>query len=189
RSHTVTLALAPAPALLKTSASTDAESWHGELNGTRVRLERDVVRIEGEDGAAWTARLIAPLTAGEETLAFEVVESGAHYLWVRALLPDPAWPRIIEVQLDSLGTAVVQAHVQRLESGDGTAPDLGWLVEGPPVTPETSGSFGEADDMELQVTHGRAMSFPLAALDGRGAIEPHMEAAPAEDSGVQRGVV
>jgi dienelactone hydrolase len=61
----------------------------------------------------------------------EIIEHGRYYLWVRLLVADPTWPRIIERRADSLGTVAARVHLERLASGDGTTPDLGWTIRAP----------------------------------------------------------
>lgn len=147
------------------------EAWSVDLAGTSITLAADHVTIRRADGGQWTATLVAPARSSAETPVAEVVEWGRHYGWVRLLIPDRTWPRIIEVRADSLGTVAVQAHVQRLEKGDATAPDLGWAIEGPPLAQDLSHSF--SDGASCVVTSADASAcvyFPAAPFDRRGGV-------------------
>lgn len=85
------------------------------------------VTVAWEGGPIFTARLIAPGTnAAPET---EVVESNGLYRWERLSLPDPDYPRVIEVRADALGQVALIAHVQRNLPGNDYAPDLGWELD------------------------------------------------------------
>ena len=75
-------------------------------------------RVDGCDGRTIVANLIAPSVANGQAVLGEIIEQGEHYLWLRLLVYDPRWPRIIEVRADSLGTLAVQAHVQEFEARD-----------------------------------------------------------------------
>jgi hypothetical protein len=87
------------------------------------------VRYRG--GPHLEARLVAPprvVPAGP--VRIEEIEANPFHRWRRFHLPDPDWPRIVEVREDALGGVIVVAHVQRRLDGDGRAPDLGWELRG-----------------------------------------------------------
>jgi len=88
------------------------------MAGTFVTLSPGSVRIK-RDGQSVVADLIAPDVADASAVLGEIIEQGEHYLWLRLLVYNAKWPRIIEVRADSLGAVAVQAHVQRLDYGDG----------------------------------------------------------------------
>ena len=104
------------------------------LGSLAIHVGPDTVTWRMKAGETWQANLIAPPRSSSEFVA-ETVEAGPHYVWVRLLLPDPDWPRIVEVQADCLGTVAIQGHVQRRAEGDATAPDLGLASQ----RPRTSG--------------------------------------------------
>ncbi|GIV17485.1 MAG: hypothetical protein KatS3mg022_2920 [Armatimonadota bacterium] len=89
-----------------------------------VRGER--VTIAYEDGATFTAQLLAPQRSTSQRARVETIEENTHFLWLRVILPDPQWTRIIEVRADVLGGVAVIAHLQRHLPGDGYAPPFGW---------------------------------------------------------------
>jgi len=157
--------------------SAPAESQAGRhewtIGGAAIALRVDAVDVTYEHGAAWSAELIAPARAGAVEPVVEIVEWGRHYRWVRLLEPDTAWPRIIEVQADSLGTVTIQAHVQRLGEGDATAPDLGWELSGPPLEAFDAYRFAIGDSRPVASDDGAyAVTFPRAGFTGRGSVGP-----------------
>jgi len=70
-------------------------------------VQDEEVTVTWEGGPIFTARLIAPPPvpaamyppAAPET---EVVESNGLYRWERMVIPDPQYPRVIEVRADAL---------------------------------------------------------------------------------------
>lgn len=102
---------------------------HFTLSEGTLNLEwphRGPVRVE----------LIAPPRTSHEPPRLETVETNASFHWVRWHLPDPEWPRIIELRADALGGVVVIAHLQQQRTNDPFAPALGWraLIDAPRVT-------------------------------------------------------
>jgi|GEM_PF-131754 len=120
-----------------------------------------VVRRGGR--VLWAAEPIAPARRPAASARAEVVEYGQHYLWARLLVPDALWPRIIEVRADGHGTVAARVHLQRLESDDGYAPDLGWRITGPTWVRLRSGGA----EREVQVeplTHDFSTGMPASLV-------------------------
>ena len=144
------------------------------FGGMTLQLRADSVSCTSAEFPSWSASLLAPALTESSPPLCEVVESGAHYLWLRLLVPDPAWPRIIEVRADSEGTVSVQAHVQRLGEGDAYSPTLGWRIEGLtfPEGQQHSFAAGERFTLQSQDTHAQ-IDFPIAPLTlrGRASVE------------------
>lgn len=145
------------------------ETGQFSLGALSVQMTAEGVRVSEAGGAAWEARLVAPNRMRGDAVV-EVVEAGAHYVWARLLAADEAWPRIIDVRADSLGTVTVQAQVQRLLKDDGVAPELGWMVTGLAVAPMEHG-FGGGEAMAVDTADGaHVICFPDAHLLRRGSV-------------------
>lgn len=156
-----------------------------------VALGADALTISYENGPRITARLVAPprVVAGHAEL--ETIESTPHFLWQRLTASDPAWPRVIEVRIDSLGTVTVVAHLQNWNTQamgtDNyflTIPYLGWelylpgspcrlLSGGDPLPPgNMTHVFGEGARAEFLFDDGEYRLYhPTAHLKRRGLIE------------------
>ncbi|MGB9626847.1 MAG: hypothetical protein ACPMAQ_18495, partial [Phycisphaerae bacterium] len=119
RSFGVTLRACPAD---RAGQATRPGGFEERFGGLTLKLGEASLEIGGPNGEVWRAELIAPGRQWSVSPVVEVVERGEHYLWVRLLVPDAVWPRIVELRADSLGTVALRASVQRLESGDGYAP-------------------------------------------------------------------
>ncbi len=154
-------------------------SWTEEEDGFTLaasfgtlRLTDETVLWTGAAGPRIEARLIAPPRGNAGPGLLEVVEHGAWYYWVRLLAYDDSWPRIIEARLDATGGIAVWAHVQRLESGNGTAPDLGWEISGASVgdMPRHGFEAGVARTVPLN-SEPFELRFPRAHLEKRGYVE------------------
>lgn len=105
-----------------------ARSFKAHIGDIDLELTGSAVSAQRAGKELWRAELIAPQRTSTADPKTETIERGPNYTWVRLLVPDAAWPRIIEVRADSLGTVAVRAHLQRLETGDGYAPELGWRL-------------------------------------------------------------
>ena len=137
----------------------------------QISIDPSGVAVASPNGPAWRATLLAPEQVEPGETRFEVVESSAHYLWVRLLAPDTQWPRIVEVRADSEGTVVVQAHVQRLDEGDAYAPDLGWRVSGLDAPATEAHSFSDGRPFSLGTADARSrIGFPVAPLMLKGSV-------------------
>jgi len=107
-----------------------------------VEVDDETITIIYKDNVTLKIRLLAPPRTSSEALRTEVVESNANFLWQRVHLPDPQWPRVIEVRSDALGGVVVIAHLQRNQPEHGRAPDFGWEV----TVNTSSGSLRRKDE-------------------------------------------
>ncbi len=97
-----------------------------------VRGEEVTVTWEG--GPIVTARLIAPpavpaAVSPRPPVETHVVESHGLCRWERVVIPDPQFPRVIEIRTDAVGQVVLVGHVQRNLPGNDYAPDLGWELD------------------------------------------------------------
>lgn len=142
-----------------------------EWRGQRLRMGSDFVEVSGEGTPPIRLRLVAP-PAAAPVCRGEVVERGDHFLWVRLLCADPAWPRFLDARLDAAGGFVVDAAVQRRGEGDATAPDLGWVVEGLAFRPFETHRFADGASIAIAAEDGtRVATFPRASGERRGRVE------------------
>jgi hypothetical protein len=153
----------------------------GSVGSTTVTITPGRLKIKrGMQTAA--ADLIAPDVADGQAVLGEIIEQGKYYLWLRLLVYDAKWPRIIEVRADSLGTIAVQAHIQRLDYGGGrdsgditwqTAPDLGWRLETPLLDPLiTTHSFAKGKPCtQLSADGSFTLNFPITPHKLRGRFD------------------
>lgn len=155
-----------------------------------VRISGERVTIAYEDGATFTAQLLAPQRSTSQRARVETIEQNAHFLWQRVILPHPQWTRVIEVRADALGCVAVIAHLQRNLSGDGYAPPFGWevrwrqapadarLQRDTTVTPLSSTSvvhpFRDGEDSVLFAGDYR-LYHPAAPFKRRGQVEAWYE--------------
>ena len=141
------------------------------FRGTGIQLTPDGVSLSYPEGVQWEGRFIGPARVSTELPVAELVESNPYYCWLRLLVPDPVWPRIFEVRIDALGKAAVQAHIQRRESGDATAPDLGWEIRGPLFMAPCEHSFCDGESFEMKTSTGaHLLEFPDAHCLRRGGV-------------------
>jgi hypothetical protein len=97
-------------------------------------MQDDELAVTWEGGPIIKARLVAPPVVPATVyppapIQTEVVESNGLYRWERITIPDPQFPRVIEVRADVLGQVVLIGHVQRDLPGNDYAPDLGWVLD------------------------------------------------------------
>ena len=154
--------------------------FRGRIGKMEIHLQPASGDITRDQNDHWTADLLAPPRTSTTAPSAEIIEQGRHYLWVRILVPDPVWPRIIELRADSTGTVAVRAHLQRFQPGDGTAPDLGWSVRGPRLARAHVGGHDTELREEPSMQHFNSgadawldgpsgwLRFPDAALLRRG---------------------
>lgn len=128
-----------------------------------------------EGGQDCRADVIAPSPGQESATRLEVVEHNTQYLWVRWLIADEKWPRILDLRADCLGTVILQTHLQRREPGDAYAPDFGWQVAFADQTREPHGNSisdaPQSSTLSAVEIEGMHVSFPLAARSGKGAAD------------------
>lgn len=160
-----------------------AVPFTARIGETTLTVAHDKIAASERGDLLWEAVPIAPERAPDAAPAVvEVVEEGSSFLWVRVLAPDAVWPRIIEVRADALGAVAVRAHVQRILSEDGYAPDLGWRI----WAREPVRLAGLGDDAECAKKHDWDFStgetcalrgeriqvaFPDAHLLKRGSVD------------------
>lgn len=146
------------------------------VNGVAVSMTANDVSVDYGDGRVWVARLLSPEVSDPSAATASVIESGGHYVWHWVLVPNARWPRILEVQADSLGTVTIRAYIQRLEPGDGVAPELGWRVEGDPVQTLERHGFSEGNATRATSADGAfEFSFPQAPFLRRGYVQASAE--------------
>jgi len=137
-----------------------------------ISITGNKVGLSNGSGTLWNASLIAPRLVATNTPQLDIVEQGTHYLWVRLLVPDSNWPRIMELQMDSLGGIAVRAHVQRLLPGNDTAPDIGWEIVGLNVPDTERHAFSEENSEPFfMATDDAIIRFPRAHKEKRGDVE------------------
>ncbi len=155
----------------------------------QVTCAADAVTIAWPDGTVWTARLLAPARTSTAAATTEVVEDSTHYRWVRVTFADEAWPRVVEWRADVLGGVVLVAHLQRLATGDGHAPELGWELTTPGADARLLAANGDvtaaappfrhpfASGLAAGVLVGgtRRLDLPTAPFDRRGSVAVRAE--------------
>jgi len=134
-----------------------------------IEVSEATVEVAAAGRQPWRAGLIAPDREWSVEPTVELVERGRHYVWVRLLVPDVRWPRIIEVRADTVGTVAATAHLQRMGEGDASAPDLGWRVEGPPLDSIVTGEEETAPG-QSPVEHGFSAGEPAWVRPASGVI-------------------
>jgi hypothetical protein len=148
----------------------------------RVTVEGERVTVAYRNGPTLVARMIAPARTETGEPKRETVESNACYLWQRFHIPDPQWPRIVEVRADALGGVVVVAHLQRSLPGDGRASDLGWDIEVHPSRLDRPCRLVEGSEERIvgteERTHAFAEETPCALLLEDGGYRLYHPAAP-----------
>jgi dienelactone hydrolase len=144
-------------------------AFAGELGEYRLEVDAKGVTLKKNGTQCWNAVAVAPplvnaplLTAPRGTTT-EVVEQGRFFLWVRVLVPDPQWPRILEAQLDRQGRVRLTLHVQRCAPGDDYAPELGWKLDGAPEP--AAGSLPPAERLPMQSAAWRSATTTVTQSD------------------------
>ena len=132
-SSVITFSLTDTPPLAVPSRQEGPFS--GELGEYRLEVDANGARLAKNGTTQWQAKPMAPPLADARAVTTEVVEQGRFFLWVRVLVPDPQWPRILEAQMDRKGQVRLTLHVQRCAPGDDYTPELGWTFEGDSTTP------------------------------------------------------
>jgi dienelactone hydrolase len=152
------------------------------------------VALRWNDGTGIDLALIAPplassggKAAGEPRL--EEVESNALFRWLRLHVPDPDWPRVIEIRLDRQGTVAISAHLQRVSTNGLFAPDFGWEIRPRDPVPLKFNSWAAtsrpssnlhafASGAEAVVLLGATLELraPTGAASRRGNLEISEEA-------------
>lgn len=149
-------------------------NFEGMLGGHKFILSDGVFELTREGKRTWRAEFVAPPRQAAEPALVEVIEQGDYYLWVRLLLPDPAWPRILEMQADSLGGVTLRGHLQRMKEEDERAPDLGWKITGPKFSGIPEGGTEHRFEPNKQLflaTESERLGFPDAPLFIRGGAK------------------
>ncbi len=171
--------------------SREAGVWKLEFQGSTLRLNPHEVQVALPNGPTWHACLIGPPLTSEKTETTaagqvgktadaqppqpaqraEIIEAGTHYLWVRLLVHDAHWPRIVEVKIDSLGTVAIEAHLQRLDPGDAAAPKFGWKLTGPALRPFQPHAFRDGANCTFTTAEGAyTVTLPAAPRTRRGRV-------------------
>ncbi|MCE9590221.1 MAG: glycoside hydrolase family 88 protein [Planctomycetes bacterium] len=156
-----------------------------------VSADAQGVTIAYTGGPTITAKLVAPARQSTDPPQSREVESNAMFRWQRLLMPDAAWPRVIETRVDALGTVTVVAHLQNWDvNAIGneryflTTPYLGWDLEmpGSPCRLSAGAADLPADKPRHEFKDGVACEFvfgdgryrihhPTAAHKRRGYVE------------------
>ncbi|MHC4797891.1 MAG: alpha/beta hydrolase family protein, partial [Planctomycetota bacterium] len=146
------------------------------------QITNNGIEVSCNKQLTWRAQPIVPARQPSLPATVEIIEQGQHYLWLRMLVPDHRWPRILELRADSLGTVAGRVHLQSFLPGDARAPNLGWCITGPTFssmqTNQTEHLIGR-ESIEHQFDDGQqawiqtknhCLRFPDAHLKKRGLI-------------------
>ncbi len=150
-----------------------------------LHAEGKSFKLEWKDGRAVELKLIAPARIASEPPRLEIVEENSFFRWQRLHLSDPQWPRMIEFRMDAAGGVAVVAHLQRGNTNDNYAPDLGWeLVTNAKGVGLQSGeklklathkplqhSFADGAEATCRFENQLSIYHPTAPLKRRGGIE------------------
>ena len=139
-------------------------------NAAAYVLTADGIVITCRDGSRLAARVVAPLRTTTDAPRLEVVEQNAYYRWERLHVPDPIWPRVIEVRMDALGTVAVVAHLQRNVAGNDWAPDFGWEITSNSAASVLEKDSGRVPVGDQPVSLSLTSESAPALLFGRSAI-------------------
>jgi len=153
-----------------TTESIGNHSWR--IGDLELQITEYGITIRSGDDIAWQAKFIAPKRRWSIEPTVEIIENGEHYLWLRLLVPDVHWPRIIEVRADSLGTVAIRGHLQRLEPTPNVisrAPDLGWRVSGLLAGKEIDHALTDGQPISV-IAGDYRVDFPDAHLLQRGRV-------------------
>jgi hypothetical protein len=152
-------------------------------------LQPDGVQLRWTDGTHLDLTLIAPplstqAEATREQPRLEDVENSPLFRWQRFHIPDPHWPRVIEIRIDRQGTVAVSAHLQRVNTNGVFAPDFGWdlqprdtrplvFVSPPPTTtlPPKTHAFASGTEATVRIGETLELSAPTGAASRRGYLE------------------
>jgi len=126
------------------------------------------LRVESDSGTVLSANPIAPDTGTAPVI--EVIEHGNHYLWLRALLPDPVWPRIVEVRADATGHVEAIAHLQQTQEDYGYAPEFGWRLDAPHHVEPSTLEIGPDTTAEALAALGGGFDLGFAAKYQKGSV-------------------
>ena len=162
-SPVITFSLTDTPPLAAPARQDGAFS--GELGAYKLEVDANGARLAKEGTTQWQAAPTAPPLTGIPGITTEVVEQGRFFLWVRVLVPDPQWPRILEAQLDCRGQVRLTLHVQRCAPGDDYAPELSWNFEGDSTPPPP---LPTAVKLPMQSCAWRAASTTVVPSDSAG---------------------
>ncbi|MCC7374372.1 MAG: dienelactone hydrolase family protein [Verrucomicrobiales bacterium] len=187
-SSPVRFELQPSP----TDAPADVPDRLADLNDFPVTcsLAPEGVQLRWTNGTALDLTLVAPGLAprGNGTTnpppRLEEVEHHPLFRWQRLHVPDPDWPRVIEIRLDRQGTVSVTAHLQRGLTNGVFAPDFGWDIRPQGVMPMEFASPSSAtrqpatkhdfaSGLEATVRMGTSLELraPTGAASRRGLLE------------------
>ncbi|GMW03778.1 MAG: hypothetical protein AMXMBFR84_49120 [Candidatus Hydrogenedentota bacterium] len=147
------------------------EEYEIRCGDTVARLSTTGVAITSGN-SEWSSTLIAPVAEAAGTPKLEVIEQNLHFTWVRLLQFDTAWPRILELRIDSMGNVEASAHVQRLGTGDSSAPDLGWQLHVNKSIEPINHAFANGVPLELKIPDSSCrLVFPFAAQYRKGHVQ------------------
>ncbi len=146
-----------------------------------IDVEEEKITVKYENGLNLEIHLLAPprLSTAKAEVE-EKVESNPFFLWKRFHLPDPEYPRIIEMRADALGTVVLVAHLQRNQPDHGRAPDFGWQIsttstmnlETQSSEAADSHSFSDGQQCKLILDNGKYQVYhPAGPFKRRGKAE------------------
>jgi len=110
-------------------ATTPTLSEAFTLGGNTFTFSGDSIQFSGILGTG-TLSLIAPPLQDAHRPVLETIEVGEHFAWLRILLADAAWPRIIDIRIDALGGIALSGQLQSASGENGYAPTLGWRLTG-----------------------------------------------------------
>ncbi|MGI6139182.1 MAG: dienelactone hydrolase family protein [Candidatus Hydrogenedentales bacterium] len=174
RSYRFTLRLVdhiPSPSLLLSHEQRDSR-FHVSTRLGELEISPEQVSFHRSEGDTWEAGLIAPARRADLQPELEIVEEGAFYLWIRMLMPDEEWPRIIDLRIDGTGGIALWASVQRMIPGNGYCDDLGWTISGLHVADTARHVFTDGIPASLYSGDQRfELRFPRAAQERRGYVE------------------
>jgi hypothetical protein len=121
-------------------------------------VEGESYTLAWQDGRKMDLKFIAPPRASREQPRMETVEENRFFRWQRLHFPDRQWPRIIEFRFDTVGTVVAVGHLQRVETNDCYAPEMGWELSA------SARSAGLSQDSVFRPANGGRLSHSFASV-------------------------
>ncbi len=102
-----------------------------KMGKSLFKYDGEKIHVSNEDKKSLIITSICPGGKKEEQeIREEIIEQGQHYLWVRWLHWDEAYPRIVELRANSEGQFAVRVFLQRWAKEDGYVPEFGLVMEG-----------------------------------------------------------
>ncbi len=174
---------APSDETLETTLEDLPEELKISIGEISLSIRRDRLMLSSAGLSLWNCMTIAPAPTADTKAKLEWIERGQYYNWFRIFLYDDAWPRILEIRADALGTVAAIVHLQNRTPSENIvvmAPRFGWDIRSAhPASLEGSlsktgssqnkHSFEDGQPVQIKAKD-RVLSFPAAPYTRRGSL-------------------